>query len=101
MFRLRCIKALGNVTRATEFGQAADKHAAAIHKRFFNATINGYVDTRQGHLVLALFSGSVPPNLRDSVLGALRDEIYVRQGGHIDTGRLLAAILFTVHLPLC
>lgn len=92
-FRLRCIKALGNVTRATEFGQAADKHAAAIHKRFFNATINGYVDTRQGHLVLALFSGSVPPILRDSVLGTLRDEIYVRQGGHIDTGRSLAVIL--------
>lgn len=89
------------MTGATDFAQAADKHAAAIHRRFFNATINGYVDTRQGHLVLALLSGSVPPHLRDSVLGTLRNEIYVRQGGHIDTGRLLAAILFTVHLPLC
>ena len=89
------------MTGATEFGQAADKHATAIHRRFFNATINGYVDTRQGHLVLALFSGSVPPNLRDSVLGTLREEIYVRQGGHIDTGRLLAVILLPMHLPLC
>ena len=87
---------LGNETGATAFAQAADRHATAIHARFWNATINGYVDTRQGHLILALFSGSVPPSLRDSVLDTLRHEIHVRQGGHIDTGLTTTYFMYLV-----
>jgi|EP01044_Picomonas_judraskeda_P017536 hypothetical protein len=89
-------KVLGNETGAAAFAEAADRHAAAIHARFFNATLNGYVDTRQGHLILALVSGSVPPSLRDSVLETLRHEILVRQGGHIDTGLTTTYLMYLV-----
>ena len=77
---------LGNTTAASAFAQQAEAHAAAIHSRWFNASTSGYLDTRQGHLILALVSGVVPQHLLKDVLATLRHEIYITQAGHIDTG---------------
>ena len=77
---------LGNSSGADEYARAAAAHATAIHARFFNVRTGGYVDTRQGHLILALISGVVPAQLQPRVLATLRYEIEVTQGGHIDTG---------------
>jgi sucrose-6-phosphate hydrolase SacC (GH32 family) len=85
---------LGNTTGTKQFAQSAEAHAIAIHKRFFNASIQGYVDTRQGHLILALISGAVPPHLLKSVLATLRHEIHVTQGGHIDTGLTTTYLMY-------
>eukprot|EP01050_Picozoa_sp_SAG11_P009879 SAG11_NODE_962_length_6376_cov_3.798471_2_plen_493_part_00 len=85
---------LANVTGAAQFAREAEAHAIAIHKRFFKGSIQGYVDTRQGHLILALISGAVPLHLRESVLATLRHEIHVQQGGHIDTGMTTTYLMY-------
>ena len=62
---------LGNVTAAASFATMAEAHAKAIHPRWFNASTDSYLDTRQGHQILALISGVVPPHLVERVQATL------------------------------
>jgi hypothetical protein len=78
--------ALGNTTAAAIFEADATKLAAAIHKHFFQAETNGYLDTRQTHLVMPLVAGAVPAEHQAGVWAALRKEILETQAGHFDTG---------------
>lgn len=75
-----------NETVVQAYEEAAAKLAAAIHRKFFVPATNGYLDTRQTHLVMPLIAGAVPAAHTDGVWAALRKEILVTQGGHIDAG---------------
>ena len=90
--------ALGDATGAARHAASAAALAAAIHSRWFhpqNATHNAtYLDSRQTHLVMPLVAGAVPAEHVAAVWAALREEILVRQAGHIDTG--LTGLYFMV-----
>jgi alpha-L-rhamnosidase len=91
---LYCTRIVANVSRVLgendtvvqAYEEAATELAAAIHRKFFVPATNGYLDTRQTHLVMPLIAGAVPPEHTDGVWAALRKEILVTQGGHIDAG---------------
>ena len=90
---LYCTRIVANVSRvlgqnetAAMYEEAATQLAAAIHRKFFVPATSGYLDTRQTHLVMPLIAGVVPAEHTDGVWAALRNEILVTQGGHIDAG---------------
>jgi hypothetical protein len=92
-YRLYAIRIVAKVARAlgqTEDAQRYEAQAGivkkAVHKRFFNATDNTYLDTKQTHCVMPLVADLVPEELVPKVMENLRNEILVAQKGHLDVG---------------
>ena len=76
-----------------KFELAAEQMSQALHKVFYNRSSHCYSPSqgvpRQGHQVMALVAGAVPPLLASTVLDSLFDELSDPEGtatGHIDTG---------------
>ena len=82
---------LGHVATAVSLEKQADVLAPAIHAQFFNATTGAYLDGRQAHYVLPLWSGAVPRALRPQLLAGLAEEVATGRvsgrPGHLDTGQ--------------
>lgn len=82
---------LGRFATSVSLETQADTLASAIHARFFNATTGWYLDGRQAHYVLPLWSGAVPAELRPRLLAGLADEVATGRvsgrPGHLDTGQ--------------
>ena len=79
---LYCTRIVANVSRVLgendtvvhAYEEAASQLAAAIHRKFFVPATNGYLDTRQTHLVMPLVAGVVPTSapLNKKVCTAIR-----------------------------
>jgi alpha-L-rhamnosidase len=79
-------RVLGLDEDARNYETRAERIKSALNKRFFNASQNIYLDTRQSRAVMALVSGSVPNDGLAAVMANLRNEILVGQKGHLDVG---------------
>eukprot|EP00040_Diaphanoeca_grandis_P022458 m.120654 g.120654 ORF g.120654 m.120654 type:complete len:517 (-) comp28822_c0_seq2:151-1701(-) len=77
---------LDKQSNVDKFKKQADDLAKAIHAKFFVSSNNGYIDTLQTHLTMALAANVPPPQIRADVMDTLRNEIMKTQNGHIDTG---------------
>lgn len=79
-------RALGLDQDVQDYEMRADRIKNALNKRFFNASQNIYLDTRQSHAAMALVSGAVPSDALATVMANLRNEILAGQKGHLDVG---------------
>ena len=68
---------------AKKYADRADQVRRAVHKEFFNAAENGYVDNMQAYLSVALLVDLPPREIRAKVWKRLEDEILVHRKGHI------------------
>ena len=78
--------ALGLDEDSRNYDTRAERIKHALNTRFFNASKNIYLDTRQSRAVMALTSDAVPHNRLAAVMANLRNEILLGQKGHFDVG---------------
>ncbi|MBN1973020.1 MAG: family 78 glycoside hydrolase catalytic domain [Sedimentisphaerales bacterium] len=67
---------------AEQYKNRADTVCKAVHKEFFNAEENGYVNNLQAYLAIALLAGLPPEQLRPAVWKRFEDEILINRKGH-------------------
>lgn len=77
---------LGKKSDASSYDARAAAVSKAIHQRFFNAADHSYTNGDSVQEAFPLFTGVVPPELRQAVMRKLEDTIVVQNGGHLDTG---------------
>jgi alpha-L-rhamnosidase len=91
---------LGETTGAERYRAAADRVAAAYHRRFFDAASGTYRDPavgyRQAMNVLPLAFGAVPAEHVAAVADGLFADIEHRTKGHLDCGAVAAKHLLPV-----
>jgi alpha-L-rhamnosidase len=78
--------ALKNPDDARSYDARAQNVKNSLNKRFFNASNNTYLDTRQTHCVMPLAAGAVSEDRVAAVRANLRNETLVSQKGHLDVG---------------
>jgi alpha-L-rhamnosidase len=59
-----------------------------VHAAFYNANRQKYVVDEQAYYVMPLMAGIVPEDLQETLLKKLRQNILVKNKGHLDTGML-------------
>ncbi len=79
-------RALGKADLAAAWENRAATVAGAIHKEFFNAADNSYVDASQAYLAIALVAAVPPAGLRAKVAERLEREIRQVRNGHFWAG---------------
>ncbi len=67
--------ALGREEEAARYAGRLSRLRENIHKRFFDAEHNVYLDARQVHLAFPLYVGVVPEDVRPAVIANLKKEI--------------------------
>ena len=77
---------LGQNERALAWRARADSVRAAVHKEFFNASDNSYVNGFEAYLAIALLTGVPPEESRPAVAKRLEQEILARRHGHFWAG---------------
>jgi len=87
----RAAAVLGRESDHLTYRDMADDIRKAFHKRYYDSASGSYGDF--GSNIFALVMG-VPDDCYDRVVDALRNEIVVTHGGHIDTGFLATKYFF-------
>jgi alpha-L-rhamnosidase len=82
----RIATALGRNDLASKWSARATTARQAIHREFFNAADNSYVDGSQAYLALALLAEIPPRELRLPVMKRLEEEILLNRRGHFWAG---------------
>lgn len=92
-YRLYNTQLAGRIARVLEKEQDAvlyEKKAETlknvIHRLFFNANKNTYVNGEQPYLAMPLLFGITPDVLKDKVMANLENDIIIKQNGHLNTG---------------
>jgi alpha-L-rhamnosidase len=67
--------AIGNEEDAARYAGQLGRLRENIHRRFFDAEHNVYIDARQVHLAFPLYVGVVPEDVRPAVIANLKKEI--------------------------
>ncbi len=85
---------LGRNDAASQYRARADEVRQAVHREFFIAKDNSYVNGFPAYLAIALFVDLPPANLRPAVWKRLDTEILVNRKGHIWAGITGGAFLY-------
>ena len=84
-------KALGNEAAANEYSALQDRIAASFNETFYDPETKSYGDN--GSNVLALYIG-VPEERLAEIRSTLKEELEVRNNGHLNTGIIGTRYLF-------
>ncbi len=87
-------RVLGENDLAERWTTQATRAREAIHAAFHEPAANGYADSSQVSLAVALLAGIPPASLRPAIEQRLDDEIRRVRQGHIDAGITGGALLF-------
>ncbi len=90
----RIAEVLGHRSVAAKWTQQANETAAAINRKFFNATDNSYADSSQSNLAMALLAGVPAADRHAGVLKRLEKSILEDHKGHIGAGITGGTVLF-------
>jgi alpha-L-rhamnosidase len=77
---------LGKKADASAYAARAAAGSKAVHRRFFNASESSYTNGDSVQNAFPLFTGVVPPDVRDGVMASVENTIRVQNKGHLDTG---------------
>ncbi len=91
--------ALGHAEQARGYARRADEVAAAVHRKFFNADDNSYLNCAidgQANMAIALAAGIPPNDLVPAVLARLERQIKGPDQGRLNAGQVGLTYLFQV-----
>jgi alpha-L-rhamnosidase len=74
-FFIRIAEALGRSDETASYRERMETARAKIHEKFFNPSVNSYLDGDQVRTVIALFNGIVPDTLRQAALEHLKNDM--------------------------
>jgi len=89
---------IGEKDSAVTYRKRAAAVRAAVHKEFFNAADNSYVNGLPAYLAIALLAEVPPPSLSSAVWQRLEKEIMVNRKGHVWAGITGGGFLFNTLL---
>ncbi|MDR1517507.1 MAG: glycoside hydrolase family 78 protein, partial [Dysgonamonadaceae bacterium] len=89
-------RVLGHDSDAEKWEGQAEASSKAIHEKFYNPDDHSYSDASMANLAAALYGNVMPPELKQTVVDRLEQEILVHKKGHIHVGITGGAMLFKV-----